>query len=89
MEYRRFCLYNIFGGVLWVTAFLVGGYAFGESELVKRNFQFVLVAIIFLSVLPAVIEILLARRRQRTPEPVAASPGPVVVHSEPVGAPSE
>src|SRR5213075_1211357 len=68
MEYRHFSLYNVTGGAVWVSTFLLGGYLFGEQELVKRNFHIVIVAIVFLSILPAVIEVVLARRKR--PEPV-------------------
>jgi membrane-associated protein len=65
MSYRRFGLYNISGGICWVSAFVLGGYWFGNRELVKRNFHFVIVAIIFISILPGVIEFWRERRRLR------------------------
>ncbi len=52
MQYRRFWFYNVVGGVAWVCLFLLGGYAFGNQEIVKRNFHLVILAIIFISVLP-------------------------------------
>jgi membrane-associated protein len=70
MEYRRFCVYNITGGVTWVLAFLLGGYYLGTAEYVKRNFHIVIVAIIIISVMPAVIEYILARRRRLAEAPV-------------------
>jgi membrane-associated protein len=65
MSYRRFFAYNVLGGVLWVTLFLLGGYAFGNLEVVRRNFTLVVFAIIGLSVLPILVEFL--RHRQRKP----------------------
>src|SRR5262249_36780041 len=59
MEYRRFALFNVTGGVAWVAIFALGGYFFG----VKMNFTLVIMAIIVISVMPPVIEFLLARRR--------------------------
>ena len=56
MKYSRFVVYNVFGAALWVLLFLYGGYFFGETEFVKKNFHVVIFAIIILSVLPAVIE---------------------------------
>jgi membrane-associated protein len=63
MGYPRFCMFNATGGVCWVLAFLLGGYYFGNVPVIKRNFHFVIVAIIIISVLPAVFEFLRSRRR--------------------------
>lgn len=69
MSYPRFVAYNVFGGVLWVCIFLFGGYFFGNLEVVRRNFSVVILAIIFISILPPAIEFLRHRRRSaRLPE---------------------
>jgi len=71
MTYPRFALYNILGGAAWVTAFLLGGYYLGNVPTVKTNFHIIIIAIVVISVLPMVIEFLLARRRAvAKPEPV-------------------
>jgi len=62
MRYRRFATFNVVGGVLWVASFAISGYLFGGLETVKRNFHYVIIAIIVVSVLPIGIEILRARR---------------------------
>jgi membrane-associated protein len=62
MQYRRFWLYNVLGGVLWVSLFLIGGYAFGTRPLVKDNFHIVILAIIVISALPIAYEWLKAFR---------------------------
>lgn len=64
MEYRRFLAYNVAGGLLWVTLFTLGGYFFGNLPFVQRNFKLVIVAIIILSVLPLVWELI---RNRATP----------------------
>ncbi len=56
MTYRRFALYNVGGGMAWVTLFLFGGYFFGNLPAVKHNFTVVILAIIFISILPGLIE---------------------------------
>jgi membrane-associated protein len=72
MNYRKFWLYNVVGGVAWVAICLLGGFFFGNSEAVKRNFHIVIFAIILISVLPMVIEFILAWRRRRfTHQPVS------------------
>jgi membrane-associated protein len=65
MSYWRFISYNIIGGIAWVTLFTFGGYFFGNLPFVKENFTFVVLAIIFLSVLPAVYEVLKDRMHSR------------------------
>lgn len=66
MEYRRFLLYNVAGGLAWVCIMTVGGYVFGNVPFVKRNFGLVTIAIILLSMLPLATELLKARRARRT-----------------------
>ncbi|MDQ3247773.1 MAG: VTT domain-containing protein, partial [Chloroflexota bacterium] len=63
MEYSRFLLYNVVGGVFWVLLFTLTGYFFGNLPFVQENFELVVVAIILLSVLPAVWEIFRQRLR--------------------------
>ncbi|CAA9344309.1 MAG: DedA protein [uncultured Cytophagales bacterium] len=56
MKYSRFISYNVIGGFLWVVAFTLLGYFFGNLPVVKKNFTLVIFAIIFLSILPPVFE---------------------------------
>ncbi|MBK9052534.1 MAG: DedA family protein [Chloroflexi bacterium] len=56
MSYRQFILFNIIGGLLWTLLFIFGGYFFGNIPIVKENFEFVILGIIFISVLPMFIE---------------------------------
>jgi membrane-associated protein len=58
MTYRRFIIYNVSGGIAWVVMFVLGGYLFGNIPVVKQNFSLVIFAIIFLSILPGIIEFL-------------------------------
>jgi membrane-associated protein len=57
MQYRRFVLFNIAGAALWVGLLVPLGYVFADTEIVKKRFELVVMAIIFLSVLPMLIEI--------------------------------
>lgn len=52
MNYQKFFFYNVVGGIFWVLIFLYGGYLFGKTELVQKNFELVMVAIVLISVLP-------------------------------------
>jgi membrane-associated protein len=63
MSYRRFIAYNVIGGWAWMTLFLFAGYFFGEIPFIENNFSLVVMAIILISVMPAVIEVLRERKR--------------------------
>ncbi|MDP4031153.1 MAG: DedA family protein [Candidatus Beckwithbacteria bacterium] len=52
MEYKRFITFNATGGITWVAGFTLMGYFFGNLPWVKANFSLVVLAIIFLSVMP-------------------------------------
>src|SRR5207244_3897444 len=64
MSYGRFAIYNVLGGLLWTVLFVFGGYCFGNWPLVKRNFPLVTLAIIVLSLMPLVIELVRNYRRR-------------------------
>jgi membrane-associated protein len=64
MSYARFVTYNVIGGVGWIAALVMGGYAFGNIPVVRRNFTLVIFAIIGLSILPGVIEFFRQRGRR-------------------------
>ena len=61
MQIKRFLVYNIVGGVLWVVSLSVAGYLFGNIPLIKNNLTAVILMIIFLSILPGIIAYLKAR----------------------------
>jgi membrane-associated protein len=64
MNYWQFARYNILGAILWVGVCVIGGYLFGNIPIVKENFELVILMIVFLSVLPAIVEYILSRRRR-------------------------
>jgi membrane-associated protein len=72
MTYPKFISYNVIGGVAWVALFTFGGYFFGNLTIVQENFSFVIFAIIFISILPAIIEFIRGRlksdQKQQTPD---------------------
>lgn len=67
MPYGRFQAYNIAGGVGWVGIFILGGHLFGNLDIVKRNFGFVTIAIVVVSLLPMVFVMVRERFGTRTP----------------------
>ncbi|MEL6091453.1 DedA family protein [Plesiomonas shigelloides] len=66
MSYRHFALFNVTGGIVWVTAFVYAGYWFGNMPVVKQNLELLILGIIFVSVLPGLIEYWRQRRRKKT-----------------------
>ncbi|MBV6480104.1 MAG: Protein DedA [Ignavibacteria bacterium] len=54
MEYKKFVLFNIFGGILWVFSMCLLGYFFGNIPFVKKNFEYVIIGVILLSITPIV-----------------------------------
>lgn len=67
MSYRRFLTYNIVGGFIWIYFFTYAGFFFGNLPYIQKNFKLVILAIIFLSVLPMVFEGWRAWRESRKP----------------------
>jgi membrane-associated protein len=58
MTYAKFFSYNVIGGIAWITLFVFGGYLFGNVPVIKRNFTIVILAIIIISILPVVYEVI-------------------------------
>jgi len=62
MTYAKFATYNVVGAVIWVTSITYAGYGLGNVPFVNKNFEIIVLAIIFISILPAVVEVVRARR---------------------------
>jgi membrane-associated protein len=69
MQYRQFIGYSILGAILWVGSCVTLGYAFGQNDFVKRRFEVVIIAVIMISLVPALIEYLKHRRATATQAP--------------------
>lgn len=65
MNYWHFAMYNVAGAILWVVVCVLAGYYFGNLPFVRNNFSLVILAIIFISILPGIIEYLRYRRAKR------------------------
>ena len=62
---RRFGAYNVGGALLWTVLFVGAGYFFGNLEFVQHNFTLVVLAIVAVSVLPIVFEVISAQREAK------------------------
>jgi len=58
MTYKKFLTYNVVGALLWINSLTLGGYYFANVPIVRENFSLVVLAIIIISLLPAVFEVL-------------------------------
>lgn len=65
MTYGKFTTYNLVGSVAWVSLFLLSGYYFGNIPAIKHNFSLVILAIIVLSVVPSVVEVIRHRGKSQ------------------------
>lgn len=65
MTYSKFILYNVIGGLLWVFLFTLLGYFFGQQPFVQANFEFVVIAIIVISLVPMIWEFVAEKMRSR------------------------
>jgi membrane-associated protein len=66
MHYRAFLTFNVLGGVLWSCGVTILGYFLGQVTFVKSNIELILIAIVAVSVIPVVIELVRSRRGART-----------------------
>ncbi len=67
MTYGHFISYNIIGGIIWPAVFLFGGYFFGNISFIKEHFSLVVIAIVLISLIPAVVEVIKARQHPTPP----------------------
>lgn len=58
MKYPRFTMFSVLGNLIWINLFIWCGYLFGELEFVKKNFTFITLGIIFISILPIFVGII-------------------------------
>lgn len=63
MSYRNFISFNVIGGIVWVSLFLLSGFYFGNLPQVKHNFSLVIMGIILVSVLPMIVEVIKSKKR--------------------------
>ncbi len=64
MSYTKFVLNDIAGAIIWVSIFVYSGFFFGNIPVIKNNFSIVIIAIILISVSPALIELIRHRLKR-------------------------
>ncbi|MCM3303202.1 DedA family protein [Streptomyces pseudogriseolus] len=80
MKYRTFFTYNVIGGVAWGTGVTLAGYWLGQISLIKNNVEAILVLIVFVSVVPILIEYLRERGKKKR---AAAEAPAAATHAQP------
>lgn len=65
MKYRRFLSYDILGGVLWIGSLTLAGYFLGHFEWIRKNIELVALMIIFISIVPVILEVIKAKRASK------------------------
>ena len=71
MTYARFLSYNVVGAIAWISSLVYAGYLFGNIPWVKDNLSFIVVAIVVVSLIPAVTTFIKERRERRKDAPPA------------------
>jgi membrane-associated protein len=66
MSYRTFALYNIVGGIFWITSMTLLGYFLGNVPWIQKNLSKAVILIIFLSILPMIVHFLQERKHKST-----------------------
>ena len=75
MPYARYLIFDIFGGIFWVGAMILGGYFLGRSiPNISQRIHYVITVVVLLSILPAIISILRARRAATASARPSAAP---------------
>lgn len=69
MTYSRFIMFNVVGAVIWIGSLMYLGYFFGQLPIIQNNLSALIFLIIFLSILPIIIEIIRAKlKKQSSPD---------------------
>ncbi|MGW3418399.1 DedA family protein [Streptomyces phaeochromogenes] len=77
MKYRSFLIFNVIGGILWGAGVTLLGSWLGQIDFVKKNIEPILLLIVFISVIPIIIEFMRARSKSKKnpqQQPPAAAP---------------
>jgi len=74
MHYKTFLFYNLIGGFIWVTSLTFAGYFFGQMPIIKENFEFAVIVIVAISLLPMLFEYTKHKLSKKPREEVTKEP---------------
>lgn len=63
MDFKKFALYNIIGGIIWVGSLVTLGYLLGENPWVQRNFEYVIMGIVLAATAPVIIKLFTGKKK--------------------------
>ncbi|MES2139872.1 MAG: VTT domain-containing protein [Bacteroidota bacterium] len=66
MNYKKFLSFDVLGGILWIFSLTLAGYFLGEIPWIRNNIEKVALGIIFISILPIIVEIVKAKMAKKT-----------------------
>ena len=66
MKYKQFILYNVVGGAVWVVIVTLAGYFLGNLSVVKNNLTFIILLVVFISIVPIIIAIIRSKKKTKT-----------------------
>lgn len=65
MTWKKYTLYNLVGAVVWVSIFVIVGYLFGNIPFVANNFSLVVIMIVFISLIPILVEVIRNKKAKK------------------------
>lgn len=63
MDFKKFALYNVVGGIIWVGSLVTLGYLLGENPWVQRNFEYVIMGIVLAATAPVIIKLFTGKKK--------------------------
>ncbi|GAB1232335.1 DedA family protein [Ferrigenium sp. UT4] len=65
MDYRKYVMFSITGGVSWIGSLILAGFFFGNIPVIKENLTLMILVIVVISFIPAFVEFVRQRRNRR------------------------
>lgn len=65
MHYKKFVRFNVLGALIWVSAFILLGHFFGNIPVIRSNFSYAILAIIFISIIPPIIQFFKIKQQRK------------------------
>ena len=68
MPAGKFRLFNLIGGITWVTIALMSGFFFGNISFVKNHIELIMLAIVIVSLIPVLVTFVIQHRKEGSPD---------------------